>query len=163
MPRKPRKKKRPLVLIVEDNPFTHRLFQYMLDRDYHIRMVSDEETALIMARRAKYDVVLMDIHLGTERTGLDAMITIRDIDGYENVPVIAVTAYAEHLGREKLLELGFDEYVPKPFTRRTLVNAIEKMLAARRDRNSATHQHDRPSETVLEFYRDYWNSWPETT
>ncbi|GIV60945.1 MAG: hypothetical protein KatS3mg043_2034 [Rhodothermaceae bacterium] len=161
MARQPRKKKKPMILIVEDNPFTHRLFQYMLDREYHLRMVSDEETALIMARRARYDLVLMDIHLGTERTGLDAMLSIRDIEGYEDVPVIAVTAYAEHLGREKLLELGFDEYVPKPFTRRTLVNAIERMLTARKDRKGSGPRHERPTEAVLEFYRNYWNSWPE--
>ncbi|QXD15546.1 response regulator [Rhodocaloribacter litoris] len=150
-----------MILIVEDNPFTHRLFQYMLDKDYHLRMVSDEETALIMARRARYDLVLMDIHLGTDRTGLDAMLSIRDIEGYEDIPVIAVTAYAEHLGREKLLELGFDEYVPKPFTRRTLVNAIERMLEARKNRDGTPSRHVRPSDTIIEYYRNYWNSWPE--
>jgi|GEM_PF-3505109 len=161
MARPPKHKKRPKVLIVEDNPFTHRLFQYMLDKDFQIRLVSDEETALIMARRAKYEIVLMDIHLGTDRTGLDAMISIRDLPGYESIPVVAVTAYAEHLGREKMIELGFDDFVPKPFTRRSLVNAITKALVAAKDRDS--EKMDRPSDAVLSFYRNYWNSWPEET
>ncbi len=159
MPRPAKNKRRPKILIVEDNPFTHRLFEYMLDKDYQIRIVSDEETALLMARRSRYDLILMDIHLGTQRTGLDAMISLREVEGYEYIPVIAVTAYAEHLGRHKLLELGFDDYVAKPFSRRTLVNAIEKTLTTGKDRKSV--QHGRPSDTVLEFYRNYWTSWPE--
>ena len=79
------------------------LLKRMLGRLYDITLADNEQEALNLATQKRYDMVLMDINLGTKRTGVDVLDSLRDMDHYRQTPVIAVTAYAMPGDRESFL------------------------------------------------------------
>ena len=122
------KKSRPSVLVLDDNQDARRLLQKFLEGGYHVELVGEEKDALELAREHLFDVVLMDINLGGERTGVDALRALRHLSGYEQVPVVALTAYAVTGDRERFLKHGFDGYLGKPLTKKDLYNVIAGVL-----------------------------------
>jgi CheY-like chemotaxis protein len=79
-----------------------------------------------MAEKKKYDIVLMDINLGPGIDGLETMDRIREIDGYFNIPVVAVTGYTMAADRKKIMNRGCDYFLGKPFTREDLELILDK-------------------------------------
>ena len=116
------------ILLVEDNPDTQVLLSYLLRVAYQVDVVARVDEALAAAEATPYDVLLVDINLGEQRTGIDLLQALRTLPGYADTPVLALTAYAMPGDRERLLNEGFDDYVSKPFTRRDLVRAIQLAL-----------------------------------
>ncbi|MCL4550966.1 MAG: PAS domain S-box protein [Bacteroidetes bacterium] len=121
----------PCVLMVEDNISNRTITKLFLKNRYEITEAADGITALALASKKQFDLVLMDINLGEGIDGIETMKRLRDLKGYKNVPVIAVTAYVMSGDRARLLECGFDAYVPKPFTKEILIDAIRKKLHTR--------------------------------
>ena len=122
------KKSRPSVLVLDDNQDARRLLHKFLEGGYHVELVGEERDALELARRHLFDVVLMDINLGGGRNGIDALKALRHLSGYEQVPVVALTAYAVTGDRERFLSSGFDGYLGKPLTKKELYNVIAGVL-----------------------------------
>lgn len=116
------------VLAVEDNPDTLTLLRYMLSKQYHPVLASHVEQALTLAEEHEVDLFLLDINLGEEHTGISLLGRLRKDPEYHLTPVLALTAYAMPGDRERFIEMGFDGYVSKPFTRQTLLEAIEDAL-----------------------------------
>ncbi len=120
------------ILTVEDNPDTQTLLRYMLKPHFALVFSSQVDEALIQAEKYSIGLFLLDINLGEQRTGIDLLQLLRQRPGYEDTPALALTAYAMPGDRERFLDAGFDGYISKPFTRRELLNAIEKALEKKR-------------------------------
>lgn len=120
---------KPAILVVEDNQETQLLLQHLLQPQFAVDAAYEAETALENAREGEYQLVLMDINLGSERDGINVFKKIREIDRYKEVPVIALTAYALPGDRDRFLQKGFDGYLSKPFTRDQLFSAIDGVLS----------------------------------
>lgn len=118
----------PHILAVEDNSETQLLLEHLLKGSYEVKVVPGVEGALDAVENESFDVLLLDINLSEEKTGTDLLYLIREREGMEQVPAVALTAYAMPGDREDFLEKGFDEYVSKPFTRADLTEAIESTL-----------------------------------
>jgi CheY-like chemotaxis protein len=86
------------------------------------------EDAMNKASDNLYDFVIMDINLGGDDTGIDVTRELRTLDGYSNVPIIAVTAYAMKGDKKFFVNSGLDAYVSKPFTRNELILTIKRCL-----------------------------------
>jgi len=86
-------------------------------------------TAVQMASRKKYDVVLMDINLGSGPDGIQTARAIREIEGYNSVPIIAVTGYTLPGDRERLISEGLTMYLPKPFERAEIQDVVRRALS----------------------------------
>ena len=81
-----------------------------------------------MARDKRYDAILMDINLGP---GIDGMITtrsIRDIPGYQDIPIIALTGYSFKEEISKIMSFGCSHYITKPYDKPSLVNLLRQTL-----------------------------------
>lgn len=119
------------VLAVDDNPAMLVLLECFLEEVPEVDTLDtsvDEEGALALARRQRYDVVLLDISLGGVRTGEDVLHELRKLPGYQGVPAVAVTAYALPEDRERFLKAGFDIYLAKPFTEEQLRDVLIQAL-----------------------------------
>jgi two-component system cell cycle response regulator DivK len=101
------------ILYVEDNPANLFLIKRVAKMgDHEVINLIDGEEALRKIDIIKPDLILMDIQLAGQLTGLDVVRKLRQ-DGL-TVPIVAVTAYAMVGDRERCLEAGCNEYLSKP-------------------------------------------------
>lgn len=103
------------ILIVDDDARNiFALMAVLRSRKLPCISASDmQEATAILSRDKSITVVLLDMMM-PEMDGYEAIPRIREIAGYENVPVIAVTAQAMKGDRERCLEAGANGYVAKP-------------------------------------------------
>jgi CheY-like chemotaxis protein len=115
------------VLIVEDDIITQQILGlYMIEYDHII--VSGGEEAIEKCETNHYDIILMDIRLKSGFDGVKAFKKIKEIVGYRNIPILAITAYAMRGDKEYFLEEGFDGYLAKPFLKENLIELINSVL-----------------------------------
>lgn len=98
--------------------------------------VNGEATLKIIADKASkeesFDIMLFDINLPPPYDGVKLMHTIKkQFPVYQRIPFIAQTAYAMTGDREKLLEAGFDDYIPKPINKNELYTIMKNQLEIR--------------------------------
>jgi CheY-like chemotaxis protein len=101
----------------------------MLER-YKMNIISAEtgKAALEMLQDTPdVDVVLMDIML-PEMDGYDTMRAIRGMFGFEQLPIIALTAKAMKGDREKCIDAGASDYIAKPVDTERLLNLLRNWL-----------------------------------
>lgn len=120
------------ILIIEDNIININLITAFLKNICSVDYVLSGEAALEIAVKKKYSLILTDINLGSGINGIDSQKKIRKIKGYENVPNIAVTGYSTSEDRNEFLREGFDEFIPKPFTKVKLIKTIEKFVKVKK-------------------------------
>jgi CheY-like chemotaxis protein len=120
--------RKPRILAVEDNPDTQLLLRYLLRSEYSLEVVPHVEDALRAAREGEFDLLVLDINLGEERTGLDLLNELRAMPAHKDTPALALTAYAMPGDKERFEDAGFEVYIAKPFTRKELHTALKLML-----------------------------------
>ena len=120
-----KEKIREKILIVEDEKDLVRLIRYNLEKE-HFRVVAanDAESGLELARKAKPDLIILDIML-PKMDGLDFL---RNLRKESQVPVMFLTAKRSEVDRILGLKLGADDYVVKPFSVGELNARVEAVL-----------------------------------
>jgi DNA-binding response OmpR family regulator len=113
------------ILVVDDEPAVTDLLAYNLRKaNYDVLTAANGREALEQARQAGPDLILLDLML-PEIDGLDVC---RELRKTSNIPIIMITARSEEIDRVVGLELGADDYVPKPFSMRELLARIKAVL-----------------------------------
>ena len=116
------------VLIVEDDRQLADLLKWHFERaDYEVRTTPDGEEALIMAREAPPDLILLDWML-EGLAGIEVCRCLRRMPETANTPIVMLTARGEEADRIRGLETGADDYVTKPFSPRELLARAEAVL-----------------------------------
>jgi signal transduction histidine kinase/ActR/RegA family two-component response regulator len=120
----------PRVLFAEDNPTNQFVARQLLkDLDIQIDMVGDGLEAVDQASRFAYDVICMDVQM-PEMDGLEATRLIRALcQPFASVPIIALTANAFPEDVRACLAAGMNQFVAKPVSRETLLNALMQALS----------------------------------
>lgn len=120
------------VLVAEDNPTNQKVVQMVLDAvgGFSVEIVGNGALAVEAIRAARYDVILMDMHMPV-MDGLTATRAIRlhqSVASQERTPLIMLSAnvMAEHIAAA--LEAGADSHLPKPFQVAALVRAIDALV-----------------------------------
>jgi phosphate regulon transcriptional regulator PhoB len=116
------------ILIVEDETDIADLVKYHLEREgFAARTVADGKQALDLIVRDHPDLIILDLMLpGTD--GLEVCRRLRAHSATQSIPIIMLTARAEEVDRIVGLEMGADDYVPKPFSPRELVARVKAVL-----------------------------------
>ena len=112
------------LLIVEDNPANMKVLKYLTrDLGYQVTYCFNASEALEYLSQNSPDVVLCDIQM-PDMDGVALLERIRGNKASRNAHVIAVTAHTMSGDKERLLKLGFDDYMSKPIDTRQLRNLL---------------------------------------
>jgi two-component system phosphate regulon response regulator OmpR len=113
------------VLLVDDDEKLRRLLkEYLEGYEFKVFTVADGEAVLNSIRKESPEIVILDIML-PKKDGLEVLKEIRAVS---RVPVIMLTAKGEEADRVVGLELGADDYLPKPFSPRELLARMKAVL-----------------------------------
>jgi two-component system, cell cycle response regulator DivK len=116
------------ILIVEDNKIDARLIRDLLERyGYETLLTGDGFEAMKLAWECLPDLILMDIQL-PEISGLDVTRSLKGDERSQNIPVIAVTAFAMGWHEREALDSGCDAYISKPFSIYDFLHTVGSFL-----------------------------------
>ena len=116
------------ILIVEDETDIAELVKYHLVKEgLTARTVSDGKQALELIVRDHPDLIILDLML-PGMDGMELCRRLRSGSATQGIPIIMLTAKAEEVDRIVGLEIGADDYVPKPFSTRELVARVKAVL-----------------------------------
>jgi DNA-binding response OmpR family regulator len=123
-----------ILLIDDDVELCQMLTEYLGRYEFRVHAVHRGEAGLEAVRHRAWPMVLLDVML----PGMDGFEVLRQIRGFFHGNVMLLTARGEDVDRIVGLEIGADDYLPKPFNPREL---LARIRAVRR-RNSAVLQGD---------------------
>ena len=113
------------VLVVDDDENIVQLVKMYLERDgYQVWTALDGSEALVEYRRARPDVIVLDLML----PGVSGLDVCREVRRESNVPIIMLTARTTEADKLTGLDLGADDYVTKPFSPRELLARLRAVL-----------------------------------
>ena len=134
-----------LLMIEDDHRLAGMVGEYLTQSGFAVRHAPDGASGLAAVQDGPVDLILLDLML-PDADGLDICRRIRALPGdTARVPVLMLTAKGDAMDRIVGLELGADDYLPKPFEPRELLARLKAIL--RRGRGSQT------ARDVLRFGR----------
>ncbi|HEX2621436.1 MAG TPA: response regulator [Phototrophicaceae bacterium] len=116
------------ILYLEDNQNDANLVSRYIDTTGHqLKVVTNQEEARRAMQKQNFDLVLVDVMLGTQRSGADFARELRN-NNY-NGSLIGVTALTSAQDKAQYQQIGFDFVLSKPFTIMELANLLERYLS----------------------------------
>jgi len=123
------------ILVAEDNPINQKLIRTTLEQfGAQVTLASNGEEAFELRKQNDYDLIFMDIQMPV-MNGIDAtkeILHYEQVNHLKHVPIVALTANALAGDRERYIEAGMDNYIPKPINLADLRNLIEMYHSKRR-------------------------------
>lgn len=113
-----------LLLVDDDIELCELLEEFLVTEGFNITAVHDGESGVNQALTGQFDLVLLDVTL-PRLNGFDALRKIRQ---QSSIPVLMLTARGDDVDRIIGLEIGADDYLPKPYNHRELVARIKAIL-----------------------------------
>lgn len=129
------------ILVIDDDMELCRLVSRFLGADgYRVHTVQSSELGVESALTGDFDLVILDVMMPV----MDGFEALRRIRSKSNTPVLMLTARGDDLDRILGLEIGADDYLPKPFNTRELSARVRAIL-----RRTNTAKNLSPSEPAL--------------
>ena len=116
--------KKNILIIDDDEKLNELLHEYLSQYDFNVTSAVHPKEGLNQLKQTLPDLIILDIML----PDMDGLEVCREIRKSYNVPIIMLTARGEVTDRIVGLELGADDYLPKPFEPRELVARIQSIL-----------------------------------
>jgi PAS domain S-box-containing protein len=119
------------ILLVDDEPINREVVLMQLeDVDLLTDTAEDGEEAIAMARKTDYAAILMDMQM-PKLNGVEATRQIRQLPGYQDTPIIAMTANAFAEDKAQCLAAGMNDFLSKPFSPEALFAILLRALSRR--------------------------------
>jgi CheY-like chemotaxis protein len=119
---------KPLILAVDDDEDNLLLLAYALEPlGCSLLTAVDGRSALSLARSYQPDLILLDV-LMPYMNGVEVVSQLREDPKIKTIPVIAVTALAIAEDRERLLQVGFNDYISKPYMLEDIEATVRRYL-----------------------------------
>ena len=116
------------ILVVDDDPLMHRLFQHHLERaGYQMISAHNGQQALDIAAKQPPHLIVMDIMM-PDIDGLEALRELKKSDATKSIPVIMITANGHHISRKESESCGANILLTKPFSPLQLLNEIRRLV-----------------------------------
>lgn len=116
------------ILVIEDDQLNMKLIKEILRLGGYTPLEAlDAETGIMLARKHKPDLILMDMHL-PGMDGIDATRIIVEDEELCEIPVVACTALAMPQDKEEAMQAGCIAYVVKPYRVKVLLDTVDDLL-----------------------------------
>ena len=136
------------ILVVDDDEKLNQLLKrFLKDYGYAVYSAVDADEGLKKVRTVLPDLIILDVML----PGMNGFEVCKRIRESSRVPIIMLTARGDVMDKVVGLELGADDYLPKPFEPRELVARIQAVL--RRAKNSGADRQRRFGALTIDFHR----------
>lgn len=120
------------LLIVEDTPANMRLMVAILGKAGHTTLQATlASDGIALAQREQPDLILMDMQL-PGMNGLEATAILKADPATQDIPVLALTAFAMTGDQQRFIEAGCDGYIAKPIRYKEMLSVVESTLRAPR-------------------------------
>jgi len=134
-----------ILVIDDDNELCELLTDYLLPEGFEVETISDSAQGIDRALSGDHALIVLDVML-PEISGFEILRRIRSTS---SVPVIMLTARGEEVDRIVGLEMGADDYLPKPFNPRELVARLRAIH--RRTDERIQQLQDRIADSTIEL------------
>ena len=114
------------ILVADDEEGIRESLQLILGEDYELDFANDGHETLTKLTSERYDLVLLDIKM-PKLDGLEVMKRLKEQP--VSVPVLILTAYQSVELAKEAVKLGALDYLPKPFEREQILDAVRGVLA----------------------------------
>jgi two-component system OmpR family response regulator len=143
----------PHILIVDDHREIRDLVSRALTKEgFRVSAAADGRAMHKVLADRRIDLILLDLML----PGEDGLSLCRTLRAGSNIPIIMLTAKGDEVDRVVGLEMGADDYLPKPFDSRELIARIKAVLRRSQDKVAAPS----PDRRAKRYHFDRW--WLET-
>ena len=116
--------KREILIIDDDEDLSMIIADMLSDQGYGVALAKDSAAAFELLTRKSFDLILLDINL-PDTIGFDVCKELRRVS---EVPVIFASARTSETDRITGLDIGGDDYIPKPFSMKELLSRIKALL-----------------------------------
>ena len=118
----------PILLVDDDIELCQMLSEYLQLEGFEVEQVHDGQHALDLTRERRYAVIILDVMM-PGLNGFDTLKALRQQSGSQSVtPVLMMSARGEEVDRIVGLEIGADDYLPKPCSPRELLARIRAII-----------------------------------
>lgn len=116
------------ILLVEDDVMNREMIaRYLAGRGYHVISAGDGANAILLARKAQPQLILMDMGLPIIN-GWQATHRLKTAPETSSIPIVALTAFAMNEDRIKCLAVGCDAFETKPVNFDHLLGTMQELL-----------------------------------
>lgn len=119
---------KPKILLVENDAISIEVTKHFLRDSYEFHSCEDGITAIQLTNKNVYDLILMDINLGKDMSGIETVQLIRNLPAYKQIPIVALTAFAMEGDKNEFISAGCSHYLSKPFTKNSIVSLLAEIL-----------------------------------
>ena len=116
--------KKPKLLVTEDDYENQKILEMFLKRKFDVEICDSEQSFYDHLKKTKFDVILMDISLRGNKNGLELTKELRKMPGYENIPIVCLSAHAFKKDRDNAMNAGADVFLTKPVENKILLNTL---------------------------------------
>ena len=127
-----------ILLADDDEELSQLLSDFLVREGFAVDVAEDGNAALQRLAGDDYDAMILDVML-PQKSGIDVL---RELRRTSQLPVLMLTALGEDIDRILGLELGADDYVPKPCNPREIAARLRAILRRTRGENDAMHMGD---------------------
>ncbi len=125
----------PHILLIEDDPrLAGMVSEYLGEAGFRVSIVGEGQAGLARLTREPYDALILDLML----PDMDGLEVCRQLRAKSDTPVLMLTARGDTMDRVVGLEVGADDYLPKPFEPRELLARLRAILRRRQSGASTT-------------------------
>ena len=122
---------RAKILVVDDDQSIQVLLTRMLSLgDYEVTCASNGKQAVDMISENQFDLIITDVVMPGDLNGIDVLRMARQVDPH--YPVIVITGYVDTEATARAIELGADDFIPKPFNVSLILSAVATALERKR-------------------------------
>lgn len=140
----------PHILIVDDHREIRELVSRALSKEgFRVSVAADGQAMHKVLADSLIDLILLDLML----PGEDGLSLCRNLRSKSKIPIIMLTAKGDEVDRVIGLEMGADDYLPKPFGSRELIARIRAVLRRTHESTRPAGANERPKQYLFDHWR----------